>query len=356
MKMAIKLKQIYVCDGCGTEYENPDQIRVFADQVLNGDKTKNFIRPEQMYCINCLPFALDFENHNPETVIKNPETNLDRSKEDNINLRLETLESFKQETLKNLELVAENIKKSTTNTKHLADNFSNLKQSIEHVKKEFEDFVNNQDKFLEEGGTESFDSSSLEPEITNEENDSVTAQEELSIDNLLEIDPECLKDSGEFLVLCQIKTPALEKYFAKEVCKYDKLDTLKEVMGNKSLMGVYFSTNRYLDVDDISGFRQKTAKVINKIIFNIPNINELDIYLVPGSDLAVIPKRNFDIVVEPIPKYEIQEELPKKPKEIKPSQPTITKTFKDPIKDIVPFAPKLKKKISNFSISNDDYV
>jgi len=217
--------------------------------------------------------------------------------------------------------------------------------------------IENQDEFLEEGEIEKIDDvNSLESEIANEQSDSDTKQDKISIEELTGIDPEYLKDSGKYLILCQILAPEIEEYFAKEFCKLESSKELKETIGNKSLTGTYFSTNKYLDVDNIDNFRPIKAKVVNKILFGIPNIVDLEILSV--DDFAIVEKEKFDIPVEPIPKYKVPEESSLKPPvKVEKPQPTVvvkSRVFKDPIKDIIAKFPK--KKISDLSISGDDYV
>jgi len=67
--MGIIYKAYYQCEGCGIETEDADQIRYFAGEVTNGNDTKSFIRPEQMYCISCLQFVLDHEIRSQKLLI-----------------------------------------------------------------------------------------------------------------------------------------------------------------------------------------------------------------------------------------------------------------------------------------------
>lgn len=67
-------KEYYQCVGCGAEFDDPDKVRVFTSEVTNGNETKRFIRPNEMYCLDCITLVIDLENKNPETVqsIENP--------------------------------------------------------------------------------------------------------------------------------------------------------------------------------------------------------------------------------------------------------------------------------------------
>ena len=66
--MPVKYKPLYCCDGCGNEFEDSNKVRIFESVVKSGDETKIYIQTG-MYCIECIPLALDFKNENPETVV-----------------------------------------------------------------------------------------------------------------------------------------------------------------------------------------------------------------------------------------------------------------------------------------------
>ena len=379
--MGLIHKAYYQCDGCGAEFQDSDQVRMFEGLVKNGEGNKIFIQNNKMYCLNCLQYALDYENKVPETVEILNQQELEKqieSKEKPITMSdLENkITEVNTQYLKNLtdqqkqiDELSESIKSTgKIISRKEAIKISNkiLEQAesermendilAEEAKKAVQ-IMKNQDEFLEEGGIEKFDDvSSLEPEIPNEQINSETEQDKISIEELTGINPEYLKDSGKYLVLCRILTLAAEEYFAKEFCKLESAEELKEAIGNKSLIGTYFSINKYLDIDDIDNFRPIKAKVVNKILFGIPNIVDLEILSV--DDFAIVEKEKFDIPVEPIPKYKVPEESNLKPPvKVEKPQPTVvvkSQVFKDSIKDVIAKLPK--KKISDLSISGDDYV
>ena len=265
--MPIKLKQVYICDGCGVEFEETDNIRIFTGEVLNGDKSKSFIRPNEMYCLNCLQFALDYENKNPETVIiKEVNTNLEEVEPQNLESRIKNLEIFQQETVENLTLVAKNIEKTVKLEKSFHNQLLDLEEKqneISHqlkmfslsermendilskeAKKSFQ-IIEKQNDFINEGGLENFDNDTCEPEIPNDINDSVTKEEPLSILEIVNMYD--LKDQGNLLFLYQIQTLSDEELFVKEICNLKDVTTLKEQMGLQSLIGLYFSIEKYVD-------------------------------------------------------------------------------------------------------------
>ena len=243
--MAIKLKQIYICDGCGSEFEQPDQIRIF-NEVWNGDKTKSFIRPNQMYCSDCTNIVLDFENKIPETVI--------------------ILNNKKEKYIRN---------------------------------KKVEDII-----------------------------------EKEEVEDIIEE-----KEVARFLVLQKIKNTEDEKFFAKHF-QYDKIETLKEIINNKTLIGTYFSMDQFVNIEDIDKFEKITAKIINKIIFGVPNIINSEVYVIPELDTVVIEKEKFEIEMQII-----SSPLPKIIK---------NKPFKDPIKDIDPA--KIMQGFSFKFKTDNDYI
>ena len=391
--MGLIHKAYYQCDGCGAEFQDSDQVRMFEGLVKNGEGNKIFIQNNKMYCLNCLQYALDYENKVPETVeilnqqelekqIESKEKPITMSDLENkfmeintqylknltdqqkqINELSESIKSTgkiisRKEAIEISNKILEQAESERMENDILTEEAKFAVLQIESRKKgEPNPIIENQDEFLEEGGTEKFDDvSSLEPEIPNEQINSETEQDKISIEELIGIDREFLKDSGKYLVLCQILVPETEEYFAKEFCKLESSKELKETIGNKSLIGTYFSINKYLGIDDIDNFRPIKAKVVNKILFGIPNIVDLEILSV--DDFAIVEKEKFDIPVEPIPKYKVPEESNLKPPvKVEKPQPTVvvkSQVFKDPIKDVIAKLPK--KKISDLSISGDDYV
>jgi hypothetical protein len=350
--MGLIHKAYYQCDGCGAEFQDSDQVRVFKGLVKNGEGNKIFIQEDKMYCLNCLQFALDYENVVPETVEIIDHQELEKISEVKENpIIINDLENklveINNQYLKNLT--------KQKSSEEMEDNIltEEAKRAVQIMSLE----KTKSNQMIEEQEIEKFDDiKSLEPEITNQ-NDSDTEQEEI-LTALTGIDPNYLKDSGKYLVLCQIIAPEVEEYFAKEFCKLKNLSEMKDILGNISLKGVYFSINKYIDIEDLADFKSRNAKVVNKIIFGIPNIVDLEILCT--DDFAIIDKEKFNIQFEPAPKYKItdenQSDIKLTTKTEKPQSTTVVKsqTFKDPIKDVIAKLPK--KKISRLNISGDDYV
>jgi hypothetical protein len=383
--MGLAYKVYYQCDGCGTEFKDPDQVRIFEGSVKNGEGNKIFIQDNKMYCLDCLQFALDYKNIVPETVKIIDSQELEKISEVKekpitmVDLENKFMEINNQylknltdqqkkidqilESLKSPEQVIskkEAIEIPNKTLKQIeSERMKNNNQIEPYEKDKLNSIIEIQDEFLEEGETEKFDDIiSLEPEIPNEQIDSDTEQENILISQLTGIDRRYLKDSGNYLVLCQILTPAAEEYFATNFCNLKDTATLHEILGNRSLLGTYFSINKYIDIDNIDNFESKIAKVVNKILFGIPNIVNLEVLC--SDDFAIIEKEKFNIQVKPAPKYKVpdENEISLKPilKAEKSQQTTVVKPqiFKDPIKDVVAKLPK--KKISDLSINGDDYV
>jgi len=378
--MGLAYKVYYQCDGCGTEFKDPDQVRIFEGFVKNGEGNKIFIQDNKMYCLDCLQFALDYENIVPETVKIIDQQELKKISEvkekpitmaDLENKFAEINNQYLKNQQKKIDQLLESLKLSeqVISRKEVIEISNKVLEQVEsennqiepHEKVKLNSIIEIQDEFLEEGETEKNDDIiSLEPEIPNEQIDSDTEQEDTLISQLTGIDKKYfLKDSGKYLVLCQILTPVAEEYFATKFCNLKDTATLREILGNRSLLGTYFSINKYIDIDSVNNFESKIAKVVNKILFSIPNIVDLEVLC--SDDFAIVEKEKFNIQVEPAPKYKVLDEnkISLKPilKTEKP-QPTINvkrQIFKDPIKDVIAKLPK--KKISDLSIkSGDDYV
>lgn len=60
--MGIRYRTIYICDNCGIEVENKDEILLFKGNVTNGDETITFIKQDSMLCKNCCENSLKI-NH-----------------------------------------------------------------------------------------------------------------------------------------------------------------------------------------------------------------------------------------------------------------------------------------------------
>ena len=323
--MAKLFKPLYQCEGCGETFENPDKVRIFNGEVTNGDELKSFIRPTQMYCLNCLKHSLDYNNDNPETVIvKNESQTKDHQYQSNINIReilnneiqqindrLDKFDEFRQETVTNLELVTKNIKKHTDIENLLKEKFFELEEQLGKFNNSI---VENQDEFLEEGGTELFDGRENSSEETPQEEPETTTKiidSETDQDVVEDLIP--LKTSGRYLVLYKIKSEEHEEDFAKR-CNHKDAKSLRETYGNKSLTGIYYSIDKFTDtLEDFSyEYRQETIKVVNKIFFGVPNVVERQAYVYSDLGIALIEKQIFEDKIEPII-YEIPEEIEEAP-------------------------------------------
>mgnify|MGYP001157948765 FL=1 len=334
--MAKIFKPLYQCEGCGETFEDPDQVRIFAGEVTNGTELKSFIRPTQMYCLNCLKHSLDYDNNNPETVIikESKEEIVDIPFQEQVMNRLNLFDEFRQETLVNLELIAKNIEKHVNIEKLLKEKFFDLKEQFE---KNQDNIVKNQEEFLEEGGTKLFDQinhpeesiiSQEEPEITKEENYSETLHD--IADTLTE-----LPDSGKYLILIKINNKNDETIYANK-CNID-VKMLRENCGKQPLIGLYYSSDKYCEsVGDIgNNYKSINTKIINKMFFGVPNIIEKQIWDFQSLGIALIEKTLFEDKIEPI-KYEIPEENDSKTigfpegAEIEIVDKTIKETYSDP--------------------------
>jgi hypothetical protein len=341
--MGIIFKAYYQCCGCGIEFDNPDKVRNFKGTVENGDRSKIFIQEEKMYCVDCLPLALDFENKCPETVkiVAPEEQKLEQEKNTNkisdlenkiININkqyLETLE-FQQKEIKALSKKLINFEKSSSQktSEQMVDDIlrEEARKFMGSVNETIPDdwpkpneligkdessetiigevvSVNGEDIELE--------TTLEEPEITKEIKDSETEQSVLG-------DSIPLKAFGKYLVLYEIKSEANESDLAKR-CGHKDVKSLRETCGNKSLMGIYYSIDKFIDdLNEIGDdYRQETVKVINKIFFGVPNVVERKAYIYPDYGIGLIEKYIFDDKIEPI-EYVVPEEVA----EVAVSKPT----------------------------------
>ncbi len=186
----------------------------------------------------------------------------------------------------------------------------------------------------------------------------------MTYDKLIEqiVNSDIFQNTGDYLVLCQIKNSQIEEYFAKEKCGYENVTSLREACG-KSLINNWFSTGKYISEKDINNSTNysSTEKVINKIVFGIPNIVDRTI-IIPKIEngYGYILKNDFDIQIESPPKYEVPEEIDNNKTTIQDiSTETVISDIepvikKDPVKNIDSFL-KPKKKFSKFNI-DDEYI
>ena len=351
--MGIIFKAYYQCCGCGIEFDNPDKVRNFKGTVENGDRSKIFIQEEKMYCVDCLPLALDFENKCPETVkiVAPEEQKLEQEKNTNkisdlenkiININkqyLETLE-FQQKEIKALSKKLINFEKSSSQktSEQMMDDIlreearkfmgsvnetipDDLPKPNELIGKDESSELLNDENILKHGDeltqkyiehiTAPKETTLEEPEITKEIKDSETEQSVLG-------DSIPLKAFGKYLVLYEIKSEANESDLAKR-CGHKDVKSLRETCGNKSLMGIYYSIDKFIDdLNEIGDdYRQETVKVINKIFFGVPNVVERKAYIYPDYGIGLIEKYIFDDKIEPI-EYVVPEEVA----EVAVSKPT----------------------------------
>jgi len=289
--MGIIYKAYYQCEGCGIETEDADQIRYFAGEVTNGNDTKSFIRPEQMYCISCLQFVLDHENKIPETVIiKN---NNNSSVDPNLSTQIKEdseIEKQLEENLKELQSLKESFEKRFNELRNSQNQIIEKIKTLEALQQSTL-HSNNSHKRLEQLQTEEYEDfpTHEEDEIEKFNDDSSISntskeiQSDITYDELIEqtinLNSDTFQDFGDYIVLCQIKNSQMEEYFAKEKCGHKDAASLREASGNKSLINTWFSIDKYISEKDAHFDYSISARVINKIIFGIPNIVDKTIFI-----------------------------------------------------------------------------
>lgn len=260
--MGVRFKPVYMCEGCGAEFETEDSVRLFKGTVENGNGTKVFIQIDKMYCLNCLPLALDFENNTPETV-----QIVDQSEQ-----KFEEIKQSKTSTediLCKIEEFNTHYQKILESQQNQINELFNIPRKEEVVVEEKEEEIV-QEEFIEEPEEEPFD----------------------------EIIPT--QSQGKYVVLYKILTPENENEFAKRY-NYKDIKTLRQGKYNDSLIGLYYSRDGYIDNLNFGyEYRQETVKVVNKMFFGIPNIVNRDVYIFPELGIAVIEKEYFDDKIEPV--------------------------------------------------------
>lgn len=248
-------KPIYVCDQCETQFEDPLQLRSFLGPVSDGETDNFFVimneedSEPKMYCVNCIPKVLDLTNENLEITT----------------VRINTISP--QEIVEKDEIIQQEIVEDET--KHNVD-----------ITDEEEDL---EQEIIEE----------LEKPYPAEEYESETI-----VDNVYIPVSGDLLETGKYLVLYKISNEEQEEYFAKKH-KRKNADEFRKMYGSP-LIGLYFSTNGYVN-DLPKKTIIKSIKIVNKIIFDIPNVINKDCYLDTGDDShAYIEKQYFDMQIEPI--------------------------------------------------------
>jgi len=317
-------KPLYQCEGCSETHEDPDKVRIFESIVKSGDESKQYIK-SGMFCLSCIPLALDFENKVPETVqIVDPQKALadsenlfeeqykkilDKLTQDNYvhfgtqeehltKLKLTELETDLADIKKRhnmivdiLNNISRDIKLNDTRllaieTVILAPEFKETSKTFVE-KQESINSLTHDDELTETyvdhiTSTKDSQTTSQEPETTTENINSETEEDEFG------------EDHGRYLILKLIDNEVTERKFAQKQGYKDTKD-LWEACGLRSLIGIYYSTNKYSDITfDNQQFKEKVSvKVINKMFFGIPNIVQRMVYLYQDIDIALIEKDSF---------------------------------------------------------------
>lgn len=133
-----------------------------------------------------------------------------------------------------------------------------------------------------------------------------------------------LKDSGKFLVLCQIDNEEKEKAYAE--MHGIELKTLRENYGS-SLQGLYVKTGDYF-IDDApknTDIELKECSIVNKMLCGVPNIIKRQICVSHNGTIGYITPMHFDLQIQKIDsKIHKVEEY--KIEEIKVEEPKIENT------------------------------
>ena len=380
--MGVKFKPLYSCDGCGEDHEDPDKVRIFESIVKSGDESKQYIK-SGMFCLSCIPLALDFENKVPETVqIVDPkqalaaeedlfekqyEKILNKLAQDNYihfgideshteletdlmdvkkrhNMLVDTLKSISKDIkLNDTRLLA--VEAVVLTPESMEDQIlrEEAKRFVKHgaqtipeeeFKETIKTFIENQEslpanwpspselvgikesheiedinslkhgdelteKYVEHiTSTKESQTTSQEPETTTENINSETEEDVFG------------EDHGRYLILKLIDNEVTERKFAQKQGYKDTKD-LWEACGLSSLIGLYYSTTKYIDtptnfITDL--LMLNDAKVINKMFFGVPNIVKRSIFVSKEMNIALIEKELFADKIESV-SFEVPEKL-----------------------------------------------
>jgi len=357
--MSIKFKPIYICDGCGVEFEDKDQIRIIDGDILNGDKTKLYSTTEKMYCLSCLPLALDLENKNPETIINiDPEHigDYENQRQFYKESYITPLKNSNKDFQKN---IIDIIKDTINDTiKLFADKLCVVENSKLPNSNDLP--INKQQKPLKEPVVETLKLPEIEP-LEEPKIEQISEEEEIDQPTSLPFEfTEMLKDSGEIVVLYEIKNGIQESIFAKEH-KLESVKSLRIAYGNKPLFGLYVPSHKFLDSSNVSdkqlnlvfdeNYQMKPINIINKIIFGIPNIISRNAQVYQSYGIALIKKIEFENEIEPIQQLNLNKEETKDITENLQIIPIPEKAVDGFLNNL-----PVKKRFKKSNIYGDDYI
>jgi len=290
--MPIKYKPIFICEGCGNELEDPNQIRIFNGTITDGNEKKLYSSGKNMFCLNCIPLVLDFKNENPSTIQEYNKTKFNEDDIEDIESPNNIIESLQNE----ISDIADKIKNHEETILVLFENISHISQDIQFVidklkpldiygkikkdilptdMKSIQDLLIKLDKFKEE--------TSSEPETSLEQDIYLEAKTSLESNNVssLGFNIESLyDDSGEYSVLYRIisDNDLLENVLA--LCKCKNTNDLQKILGNHKLEDLFYPVNKYINKDDYNSIYITGVfgplKIINNFLFSIPNIEIIE--------------------------------------------------------------------------------
>lgn len=296
------MRPIYICDTCGFETLDKNQVRCFVGNVTDGEGKHIFIGNNfhkagpgkekadvqiklsdgmniysNTYCLSCLPKALGLDNKShkvPEFVVEKIESAVTIPTEEYVSeydtsKLLNELQEFKEEpedqiveftptpALDNIEVEIE----VDSNNVVIAD-IPGIVEEIEEV--EIPDSVED-----------------LMQEIAAEKDD----------DEDIVLTGNPIEETGEFLVLGKIINDEYESWVA-EFYKYRSVKELRETYGN-SLIGVFVTTQRTVDAIPSDAFKTD-IKYISKVAWGIPDVVSRELFVSGDGLFAFIPKEEFD--------------------------------------------------------------
>jgi hypothetical protein len=348
--MALKFKPIYMCDGCGNELENPDEIRIFPGNITNGSKNKKYSSDEKMYCLNCIPLALDFKNETPETVkiiddavIKEQEQKpkscpeLDKIKKQ-LGILERTIEQLKRNKKEKIYVEVPPESKTygplkndipfKTLTKLTEEEFPELDKDILD-----EEYVIDKNKaVLDENiiDPDEEDVELLESSIDDDEDEEKIIEldnpiEEKFEDPLIKHFKDFKESPDDYEVFHRINTE-MDKFNMIEWCQCKDLNGLIKVLQPHLPENVYYPIKQYVSEKAISAFitsdietplavTENKVNTVENILFGVPNIVNRSGFVIKDYDNYIFIRKDDKIV----------------PKTIKKISDGVSKTFKTPL-------------------------
>jgi len=290
--MPIKFKPIFICEGCGDEIEDPNQIRIFNGDITDGNKNKLYSNSEKMFCLNCIPLMLDFKNENPPTIQTIDDKINSETMCHNTNPIIESLQnelSDVENRLKNIDdsilVLFENIEQTSQNIQFLIEKL----KPLDIYGKIKDSMIPHDTQIIQE----------LVSKLENSNNKDDETQNSVIHEN-----DEIFDDIGDYLVLFRITSNEKILSDVLRQCYRENIEDLEKILGkNINVKEVFYPINKYVSKEvyqDIEkegyvGFvkmkhvYESKITMIDKFLFNVPNIIKVNALI--ADNIAFVSKQ-----------------------------------------------------------------